>query len=50
MSDELLGEDDKALVDRIATALAKVEPTARHRLAEKFLLAALEKKLSRLRD
>jgi hypothetical protein len=41
MSDEVLGEDDKALVDRIATDLAKVEPTATRRLAEKFLLAAL---------
>ncbi len=34
-------EDDKALVERIAADLAKVEPTTRRRLAEKFLLAAL---------
>ncbi len=41
MTGEILGNDDNALVEQLATELAKLEPTARRRLAEKFLLAAL---------
>jgi hypothetical protein len=41
MTDKPLGEDEQALVERISAELAKVEPSTRRRLAEKFLLAAL---------
>jgi hypothetical protein len=41
MTDKLFGDDEQALVERISAELAKIEPTKRRRLAEKFLLAAL---------
>jgi hypothetical protein len=41
MADKPRDEDEQALVERLSAELAKVEPTTRRRLAEKFLLAAL---------
>ena len=41
MSELLQPSDDEAIVNRLRTELAKLEPTRRRRIIEKFVLAAL---------